>query len=60
MSWFKDLVKRSSLANIASFLVVTVGLYLMYVSDNREMVGGIISGSLIWLYYRKPSGNASL
>lgn len=57
MSWFEDLIERTELASVASFLVTLAGLYLSYVGEKWEIFGAIIGGSLTWLYYRKPSDN---
>ncbi len=42
--------KRTTLANLAAFMVVLFGLGMSYATGNKELMGAIIGASLTWIY----------
>ena len=48
-----NLAERTSLANIAGFIISIGGLFIAWRTGNQELVGVIIGAGLTWLFKTK-------
>jgi len=48
-----DLAARTSLANVAAFVIAVGGMYVAWVTGNQELLGVIIGAGLTWLFKTK-------